>query len=248
MAIFHRIDRIILWLLLLAGLFLCGMALTGENIPLSALTAATACLGLRRVSDALLARFRGRSRSARRSYARAEMTQWLLLPEAQARDALEKLVRRLPEHRLDEGPLIFLPLSPTSAAFDADIVLSVWRKNRGKAHVTLAALCPASAQARQWAEKLDCPTLSILDGKALEKLFVEACPAVPPSFLEKRRRALPADWGQRLIGRIRPFKAGLYALVMLGLYFLGGRLIHLAAFAVLGMLALLGIRRRLDRT
>ena len=78
MSVFHRIDKMMFWLLLLGGLFLSAMLLTGEDILLSAALACGVCLGLSRLFRTLQARFKGRSRRARREYARAVLSQWLI--------------------------------------------------------------------------------------------------------------------------------------------------------------------------
>ncbi|MBR4443621.1 MAG: hypothetical protein IKS52_10180, partial [Clostridia bacterium] len=62
----RRLDRIVMWLLILSSLFCAFMSALGENMALSACLAAAACLALRALLRCLSARFRGRSRRARR--------------------------------------------------------------------------------------------------------------------------------------------------------------------------------------
>lgn len=246
MSVFHRIDKILFWLLLLGGLFLSAMLLTGEDILLSAALACGVCLGLKSLFRALQARFKGRSRKARREYARAVLSQWLTLSDAEAENSLRTLLK--PTLEPENARLILLPLSPTSNAFDADAVISAWKANREAPHLALAALCPASAQAKQWADKLDRPSVSLIDGDMLEKLFVEACPAVPESFhAARQQRRLPAGWFRRFLRQIHPIRAGLYALSALLLYLLSNSAVHLAAFSLFFALTLLSIGLRASK-
>ena len=246
MAVFHRIDRILFWLLLLGVLFIAAMAATGDNMPLAAALASAICLGFEKLFHALSAYMKCRSRKARRRYARSVLAQWALLPEDEAKEKIKKLFAGLPTPRIDEGPLSLLPLSPASDSFNADAVIALWKKSRNEPHITLAALCPAQADAKQWADKLENPSVSLIDGPCLEKRFIQTCPVVPASFSEAKRLSPPADWIERLLKRAHPAKAGIYALFMLLFYLLNGGLIRLAGFGVLLTLALLSLHTRLN--
>ena len=245
MTIFHRVDKILLWLMPLGALFTGFMTLTGDRMPLSALLASAACLGLKRASEAFLARMRGRSRRARRRYARSLLSQWALLPEAEAIKKLRALFESLQRSPCADGPLLLLPLSPASGSFNADCVISTWQKSQGESHITLAAFCPAGMDARRWAEKLDHPSVHLIDGPMIEKQIMETCPVAPAAFSEAARSTLTPDWRERLLRRIHPVKAGLCALLMLLLYLLGGGMARLVAFGLLFALTLLSLRDRM---
>ena|GEM_PF-4645678 len=240
----RRIDRIVLWMLILCALFVGFMAASGDRIPVAAGASALSCLLLRRLWEGVRRRFGGRSRRARRQYARLLLNQWLLLPPEEMRDKLRALlVRRLPGYSPDES-LICLPFAPTSRALDADLMLSQWRAHRGEARIVLAALCPADPSARQWAEKLSRPTLRVVDGAALEDMLIREHRAVPAGEEGARKSALSPAAFRRLLGRVHPLKASLYALLALGLYLFSGRLIYLSAFALLFTMAALRAARR----
>ena len=170
MTVFHQIDRILFWLILLGALFAGCMALSGDQMLFSAVFACAACLGMKRLFQAASARMKGRSRKIRKQYARAELTRWALLP---ADEAKGNVIALFNDFHPAEAPLLLLPLSPASKSFDADAVISAWKNSQGESHLTLAALCPANEEALRWAEKLEHPTVSLIDGPMLAKQIIE---------------------------------------------------------------------------
>ena len=245
MNLFRRVDQIVLWLLILATLFVTAMALTGQRILPSGVVAVAACLGLRRLSGALCARLKGRTRNARRQYARHLLDEWFVLPDEAAKAQINALLTR--RHALETGErLALLPLPPASTAFDADAVHAVWRQYRGEGRVCLAAFCAEQPQARQWAEKLDGPALRLVDREALERLIMEEHPAVPASFQPERRHVSLAGAWAHIVRHVQPLKAGFYAAAMLGLYLVTGSMAHLAGFGLFLALTMLSLRRRMN--
>ena len=240
MPVFHRVDRIVFWLLILGGLFVALMTVTGDNMPLSAAASACACLGLRRLFNAINHHVKTRGRKARRRYARSLMKQWLFLSEAKAKEKIAALTDDLPA----DGAFCLLPLSPTYKAFDADTILSIWKKSQSETHITLAAFCPATVEAKQWAKELKNPRVTLLDGPFLERRIVDSCPVVPASFREEKRPTMSSDWVGRLLRQVHPVRAGLYALSLLALYLLGGGLLRLVGFGAFCALALISAGRR----
>ena len=172
------------------------------------------------------------------------MNQWLVQPPETLKETLIKLLTRRFPGFSNGDELILLPLSPTSSAFTADIVLSQWREHCGRESIVLLGFCRADSSARSWAEKLDAPSVRLVDGEALEKMLMQEYPVVPEEFREKKKRRFK-DMLHRLFSeRVRPVKAALYALLMLASYLFSGRWIDLAAFGVLAAMAMLGASRR----
>ena len=239
----RRLDRIVMWLLILSSLFCAFMSALGENMALSACLAAAACLALRALLRRLSARFRGRSRRARRRYAKALLGEWLLLPEHETREKLRALFAS--SGRPMQGKLIILPFAPDSTALNGDLALALWRAHKGERQITVAAFCRAEESARQWARRLGRPAMSIADGETLEAMLMKVCRVAPASFSQpdEKRVRLP-DALRRLIRRVNPVKAGCYAAAALALYLISGRLIYLAAFGAFLAMASLSVYRR----
>ena len=242
----RQIDRIVFWLLILAGLFVGFLALTREKIWLSAALSALGCLGLRQIIPRVRAWYERRSRRARREYARAVMNKWLIeSPEALHETLNELLARRLPGFSGGET-LILLPLSPASSAFTADPVLAHWREHRGEESITLVGFCRADSSARSWANKLEHPAVRLVDGDALEDILMREYPIVPEEFRRKEKRRRLSDALDRLLAeRVSPVKAALYALLMLAAYLFSGRWIYLAAFGLLAAMGMMSAKRRI---
>ncbi len=239
----RRLDRIVLWLLILSGLFCAFMSALGENMALSACLAAAACLALRALLSRLSARFRGRSRRARRRYAKALLEEWLLLPEHEAHEKLRALFAS--SGQPVRGKLIVLPFAPDSTALNSDLALTLWRTHKGERQITAAAFCRAEESARYWERRLENPTIYIADSDTLEALIIKTCRAAPVSFsqADEKRVELPNAL-RRLIRRVNPIKAGCYAAATLALYLISGRLIYLAAFGVFLAMASLSLYKR----
>lgn len=238
----RRIDQSILWLLALFCLFIVFMVMTDESIPLSACLAAVACLLSRSLIRRLKNCLRGKSRKARRQYARAQLSDWLLLPENEIE---EKVCALLGASFNSEEELIVLLFPPDSSALNGDLVLSHWRAHRGESRITLAAFCKAEESARDWARKLENPGIQLFDGDSLEVLLMKTCRVVPGSFVpEQKKHPGLKEIVHRLAIRTNPVKAGAYAAVTLALYFLSGRLFYLAAFGILLTMTALCLYRR----
>ena len=191
---------------------------------------------------------RRRPRRCRRSLAQArqELLRVAALPEAEAQQRLEALVRRrYPGESFRLAPVLKHP----EAALSSGDVMNAWKAHRDAERLVIAATCPCEPRAALYARELTAPPVVVLDSRRLLRLLTaepveRAAPAHPPALSQRLRRAA----GQVLARRATP-REGALAAGLLALYLIRGT--PTALFAALALMAHLGLslrRHRLRRT
>ena len=234
----RRIDELAFGGLAAAALYLFFLNAWG-SIPL-ACGMAFACAALLRG----LYRAKPPRRAASAARVRGALMRLAGLPDAEAQQALEALVRgRWPGEDFTLVPVLKHPES----ALSAGDILNAWKANRDAARLVVAATCPAEPRALAYAHGLREPAVAVVDSRALGRILRRSLPpeAPPPRVrLVDRLRRLAARVAS---SRVTP-RSPLLAAALLLYYLRGGSPLCLpAALALLAHAGVALAQRRLGR-
>jgi len=217
------IDKAVLTALLATASYILFLNLW-NSIPLACAVSFILCVLLRKVSHAKPAHFK-----CTHAQAEAELMRIIAMNDEDAREAIEKLVRRkYPQEEFILTPYIKHP----SSSLSVGEVFAQWKKHRGCKHVLIAATCASDARAVMYARELTEPRIAVVDRRHIIRMIRAAgiCENTSSIPLFARLKRIPGNLTLRYSG----IKNGLFGLILTGMYLVTGKLLYL----VLGLFSL----------
>lgn len=199
------------------------------NIPLACFLAFICSLILRRLILKTPVYFR-----CTRAQAEAELLHIAQMPDPQAAEMLEQLVRkRYPDESFTLSPMA---RHPTQSLSMAD-VFARWKMHRGEDRLLIACTCASDPRAIMYARELKSPLVAVIDKRHLLRIIrttgIEHENAPRMTFIQRLKK-IP----QRLSARHASLKNALFGVVLIALYCIAGNALYL--FLGLGSLFLFG--------
>ncbi len=245
----HRIDRIVLWTLVVCSAFILMQTLTGRPIIASILTFLIVLL-IRHIANHLPV-LRHTRKKDRLLYARRLLRSWTLLNRE---DTLAEISRFVPEIKEISSEICLIQYLPDSPHLTANQMLDILQPYRTCDRLLLISTCSIGTDALNLTAELSHAAISVIDSSALISRMLPSLKSIPREEMQeqikKERHTSRRKHIALLVQNINPLRSGLYFAVFFLLFLWSRSYIHLSAAVLFGILTLLHmlIQRRRERS